>query len=128
MLQAAVLAACAVPLFAGSRGVWLGPSWLKGVHVDPVDLDSHFRYLSGLFLGVGFAFLSCVPDIDRKGQRFRLLGSLVVLGGLARMWSLASVGFPSGGHMFGLGMELGVVPVLMLWQWRVARYSAYSAR
>ena len=48
---------------------------------------------------------------------------MVVCGGLARLFSLVAVGVPSRGHLFGLGMELGVVPLLMLWQWRVARPS-----
>ncbi|WP_436423282.1 DUF4345 family protein [Enterococcus faecium] len=50
-----------------------------------------------------------------------MLGALIVAGGCARVVSLASVGAPSAGHLFGLAMELGVVPLLMLWQARVAR-------
>jgi hypothetical protein len=124
LLQAAVAIACLVPLGAGAMGVLHGPAWLKGVGapgVPPPDLDSHFRYMSGIFLGVGIAFAGCIPDIARKGPRFRLLGGLVVAGGLARLLSLVEAGVPSAGHRFGLAMELGVVPLLMLWQWRVAR-------
>ena len=85
------------------------------------DVDSHFRYLCGIFFVVGLAFASCVPAIERKGARFRLLGAMVVAGGLSRLLSLALVGPPSFGHRFGLVMELGVVPLLMLWQARIAR-------
>jgi hypothetical protein len=85
------------------------------------DLDSHFRYLSGIFLMMGFAFVSTIPHIERKGPLFRLLGAMVVLGGLSRALSWIEVGAPGEGHRFGLAMELGVVPLLMLWQWRVAR-------
>jgi hypothetical protein len=46
---------------------------------------------------------------------------LIVGGGLARLLSLAIVGTPSTGHLFGLAMELGVVPLLMLWQKRIER-------
>jgi hypothetical protein len=45
----------------------------------------------------------------------------VVAGGLARLLGLITTGAPSRGHVFGLGMELIVVPLLMLWQWRVAQ-------
>ncbi len=89
----------------------------------PTDLDSHFRYLSGIFLAAGIAFASCIPAIERKGARFRLLGCLVVAGGLARLVSALSVGMPSTGHAAGLAMELGVMPLLMLWQARIARRS-----
>ncbi|WP_336958455.1 DUF4345 domain-containing protein [Sphingobium aquiterrae] len=124
LLQAVVAIACLVPLLAGGMGVLRGPVWLKGVGALgplPADLDSHFRYMSGIFLGVGIAFASCIPDIARMGPRFRLLGVLVVAGGLARLLSLVEVGAPTPGHRFGLVMELGVVPLLMLWQARVAR-------
>ena len=121
LLQLLVAIACLVPLGAGSIGVLSGPGWLKGVAAVPADLDSHFRYLSGIFLGVGIGFASCVPAIARKGARFRLLAGFVILGGLARLLSLASVGSPSAGHVFGLAMELGVVPLLAGWQARVPR-------
>ena len=86
--------------------------------------------MSGIFFGLGVAFTTCVPAIERKGARFRLLGALVVAGGLSRLVSLAAVGAPSSGHLLGLGMELGVVRLLMLWQRRVEmafRPSASSA-
>ena len=120
-LQAAVGLACVVPLTVGAAGVLRGPDWLTGVASPvPADLDSHFRYLSGIFLAAGIGFASCVPAIEARGPRFQLLGALVVAGGLARLGSLASVGMPSAGHVAGLAMELGVVPLLMLWQRRVA--------
>ncbi len=121
-LQLAVAIACLVPLSMGSRSVWQGVVVLRGApRPPPADLDSHFRYLSGIFLAMGLAFVTCVPDIARKGPRFRLLGAMVVSGGLARLASWVVVGEPSAGQRFGLAMELGVVPLLLLWQWRVAR-------
>ncbi|MBZ6382373.1 DUF4345 domain-containing protein [Sphingomonas sanguinis] len=120
-LQVVVAIACLVPLGIGGISVVRGPDWLGHAPVIPTDLDSQFRYVSGIFFALGLAFTSCVPAIERKGARFRLLGLLVVVGGLARMLSWASIGAPSVGHRFGLVMELGVVPLLMLWQARVAR-------
>ena len=70
-------------------------------------------------LGIGFA--SCVPAIETKTARFRFFGAMVVIGGLARLWSVVEYGLPSAGHRFGLAMELGVVPLLLVWQSRVAR-------
>ena len=121
LLQLAVALGCLVPLFAGSVGILRGPEMLRGVgdHI-PADLDSHFRYLSGLLLAVGLAFATCVPGIERKTARFRLLAFLVFVGGLGRLHSLASMGMPGTGHLFGLAMELAAVPLLVLWQGRVA--------
>ncbi|CAN5334575.1 hypothetical protein BH09PSE4_BH09PSE4_07610 [soil metagenome] len=116
LLQAVVALACVVPLVTGGLSIVHGPGWVGHAHDVPVDLDSHFRYISGIFFAVGMAFASCVPGIESKGPRFRLLGALVVSGGLARIVSLVAVGMPSNGHILGLCMELGVVPLLMLWQ------------
>lgn len=110
-----------IPTLTGATGILLGPGFLRLAHPWPVDLDSHFRFLSGVFLAVGLGFYSCIPDIERKTERARLLAALIVTGGLARLWSLMSVGVPSLGHCGGLVMELLVVPCLILWQARLAR-------
>jgi hypothetical protein len=120
LLQLVVALACLVPLTIGGQSILTGPGFLGHPPVIPRDLDSHFRYLSGIFFAVGIAFATCIPHIERQGPRFRLLAALVICGGCARLVSLASVGVPSKGHLFGLAMELGVVPLVMLWQARVA--------
>jgi Domain of unknown function (DUF4345) len=126
-LQIVVAAACLVPLIAGATGVLRGVEWFDP-RVPDVDLDSHFRYVSGIFLGVGIAFASCVPAIETQGPRLRMLAGFVVLGGLARLLSLAQVGVPGPGHQFGLVMELCVTPLLALWQAGFARrYRAGSS-
>jgi hypothetical protein len=122
LLQIAVALACLVPLSMGTMSVVRGVVAIKGAPVPPPpDLDSHFRYLSGIFLALGVGFASCIPAIERAGPRFRLLGAMVVAGGLARGTSWLLVGPPGGGHRFGLVMELAVVPLLMLWQARIER-------
>jgi hypothetical protein len=116
LLQAIIAVACLVPLITGGQSILYGPGFLGHPPVIPVDLDSHFRYISGIFFAVGIAFATCVPGIETKGPRFRLLGALVIMGGLSRVVSLVAVGVPSKGHLFAFAMELGVVPLLMLWQ------------
>ena len=122
-LQTVVMVACLIPILTGIHGVLRVAAMFHLAPVPP-DLDSHFRYLSGIFLMLGFAFASTVPAIERQGPRFRLLGAMVVMGGLARALSWATVGAPGTGHRLGLVMELVVVPLLMLWQARVARRCA----
>ena len=122
LLQAAVALAALVPLTMGSLSLVEGPDVLRGIGADvPTDLDSHFRYLSGLLLGIGLGFASCIRSIECRGARFRTLALIVVLGGLGRLLSLVAVGLPSRGHLLGLALELGLVPLLMLWQARIAR-------
>ncbi|MFV0625127.1 DUF4345 domain-containing protein [Sphingomonas sp. ac-8] len=115
LLQAVVALLCLIPLSTATAGILGGAEWLAKMPVRP-SLDSHFRYMSGIFLGMAFGFASCIPAIERQGTRFRLLGMMVILGGLARLWSLLSVGAPSTGHLIGLCVELGAVPLVLLWQ------------
>jgi hypothetical protein len=87
------------------------------------DLDSHFRYLSGLLLAVGIGFVSTIPRIETHGGRFRLLTGIVVVGGIGRLASLLAAGPPSSMMIAALGMELLVTPGLAIWQSRVAHRS-----
>ncbi|KQM61349.1 MULTISPECIES: DUF4345 domain-containing protein [unclassified Sphingomonas] len=118
LLQAVIALVCIVPFGASLAGILHGAAWLQPT--PTTEMDSHFRYLSGLFLGLGLGFASCIPGIERKSGRFRLLGMMVVIGGFARLLSLATVGVPPTGHMVGLCIELIVVPLLLAWQTRVA--------
>lgn len=124
LLQAVVAVACLLPLVVGGQGIVHGPAPFGHLAEVPRDLDSHFRYISGIFFATGLGFASCIPDIAAKGPRFRLLGGLIVVGGGARLVSLLAVGVPSRGHVLGLAMETVVVPLLMLWQWDFARRTA----
>lgn len=119
LLQTAIAIFALIPIGAGLAGAALGPQ-LAGGTVASISLDSHFRYLSGLLVGIGLAFCSTIPSIEAHAPRFRLLTLIVFIGGLARLWSLADAGVPSMPMLGGLTMELIVTPILCLWQARVA--------
>jgi hypothetical protein len=118
-LQLTVAILALVPVGTGLAGVLLGPAMVAPT--SSIPLDSHFRYLSGLLLAIGLGFWSCVPEIERKTGRFRLLTGLVLVGGLGRAISLEAVGLPDPPMLFGLVMELGITPALCLWQMLDAR-------
>ena len=118
-LQLTVAAASLVPIGAGAAGILLGPRMVHAIIAAPADLDSHYRYLSGLLLGIGLGFASTIPHIEMRGRRFRLLAGIVILGGVGRLVSLLSIGSPSPAMLAALGMELIVTPGLALWQYRV---------
>jgi hypothetical protein len=115
-LQIAVAAAGLVPVVAGAVGA-LHPELLFG---GPARALTHGAYLSGLLLGLGLAFWSLVPSIERQGRIFGLMAGLVVLGGLARAFTAARLGAWSLSVELPLVMELGVTPALWLWQRRVS--------
>lgn len=122
-LQTAVAMACLVPIGAGAAGILVGSRMLEVVTVPSVDLDSHFRYLSGLLLALGIAFASTIPRIATHGASFRLLTGIVVVGGMGRLLALLAIGPPSTAMVAALVMELLVTPGLALWQRRIARHA-----
>ena len=71
LLQAAVALGCLSPFWFGLRGAIEGPAMLAGIDPGqaPPDLLSHYRYLSGLFVGIGLVLLSCVPRIEARTGR-----------------------------------------------------------
>jgi hypothetical protein len=117
-LQIAVVLACLVPLLAGASGMISGTAMLD-CDPDPA-MGSQFRYLSGLLFGLGLAFLTAVPGIERKSERFHILTGLVVIGGLARLASAIMVQTPPLPMQLALVMELLVTPALLLWQRRIS--------
>lgn len=125
-LQAAVALACLVPIAGGGAGVLWGPQAVGGTAGMPPDLDSHLRYLSGLLLAIGIGYAAAVPGIARHRGRFRLLGGIVVVGGLGRLASVLAIGLPSPTMRAALAMELVVTPALTLWQGRVARLAGVA--
>ena len=121
LLQAAVALGCIVPLSGGTLGILFGAGMLD--HGGDSTLDSHARYLSGLLLAVGLGFASTIPAIERHGARVTLLSLIVVVGGLARFYGVLVDGWPAPTMIFALGMELGVVPLLLCWQRRISNPS-----
>ncbi len=123
-LQAAVGVLACIPVTVGLMGVVQGPGEVMPGEDWPVNLDSHYRFLSGIFLGIGLAFWWCVPAIERRTATFRMLCLLIFTGGLGRGVSLVLAGPPVTEHLIGLGFELVLVPMLAWWQGRVAAASA----
>jgi len=118
LLQITVALGSLVPIIAGAAGILSGPAMVDAG--GKVSADSHFRYLSGLLFGIGVAFITTIPGIERQTGRFRMLAGIVVAGGIGRLISLLLCGAPDAAMLAALAMELVVTPVLALWQARVA--------
>jgi hypothetical protein len=127
LLQIAVAVGSIVPLGAGAAGMLLGPRMVEH-GLSGADLDSHFRYLSGLLFAIGAAYVTTIPRIETHEGRFRLLTCIVVVGGMGRLAGVLLMGPPSPVMRAALVMELLVTPALAYWQWRVTRKSRYHQR
>jgi hypothetical protein len=126
LLQIVVGLVGLIPVAAGLAGVLAGAAML-GLWGGPI-LDSHFRYLSGLLLGIGLAYWAAIPNIEKNGQTFGLLTLIVVIGGAARAFGALRLGLPGGAMTAALGVELIVTPLIYLWQGRVARLAQAAGR
>ncbi|GJE55162.1 MULTISPECIES: DUF4345 domain-containing protein [Methylobacterium] len=124
LLQRVVSVVALLPVAAGLYGVLFGIDGIGTDRIVNISADSHFRYLSGLLTGIGILFLTCVPGIEHKTGLFRFLTLVVVLGGLSRLLGLYLTGLPSLVMLGALVVELGVTPLLCLWQARVAHLAA----
>ncbi|CAN5893062.1 DUF4345 domain-containing protein [soil metagenome] len=109
MLQCSVAVAGLVPVIGGGWGV-------LSRHLGTPGVVNHERYLSGLLVAIGLAFWSTVSDIEHKTGQFRLLTTLVFVGGLCRLIGVAIGDGTSWSIMAPLLMELLVAPLLCLWQ------------
>ena len=124
LLQGAVALAAAVPVSAGLSAIFGGAD-LLGLTGDASG-DSHVRYLSGLLLGIGLAFWTMIPDIETYADRFRLLTSVVFVGGCARLFGIAAFGAPEVGVWMAIIMELFVTQILCIWQNQLAARAPVS--
>lgn len=105
---------------------------MMGIH-DPLyaslnlpqdaTLDSNLRFLAGVWLGLGLATLWLVPRIERETVLFRFLWLMIFLGGVGRMVSMASVGWPLTPFIAFTALELLGAPLFVYWQHRVAQNS-----
>ena len=119
LLQIVVAVLCLSPLGFGLLGMVRGSGAFGGA--AGIGADSHFRYLSGIFFGVGVMAVSCIPAIERRTERFSWVILFVVIGGVARLAGLALVAVPAGTMFYAVFVELVITPLLGLWQRRVAR-------
>lgn len=89
----------------------------------PNSLDNQLCYLAGVYAGaVTFNLWYAIPRVQTRGLCVAIAAGAVFCGGIGRLVSMASVGNPRDPTMLGgLVLELGVTPLLVLWQRRLAR-------
>jgi hypothetical protein len=121
-LQIATAFSALALLGLGIAGVMLGAQFMHGV--GTITVDNYFRLLSGTLVGMGIVFLVSIPHVERYRERFGILTFMIVLGGLAHLYSVSLHGIPSVGTLAGLFMELVYAPLLWLLQRHVARRAA----
>ena len=125
LLQIAFALAGLVLIVFGLAGVFFGANFvdLSG----NVEIDSYFRFLKGVLLGIGLIYWSSIPDIARHGERVSLVTFILVLGAVPRLLAVISHGVPTIGSLVGLAGELIFAPLLWLWHQHVIGVAQRSA-
>ena len=112
-----------IPLIGFAIGMTSGIAYFLPEGAErPVNLDNQFRYLSGVYTAVTLAIWWTLPRLEERLAPLRIVCAGVFLGGVGRLVSMATYGAPSDRTMVaGVALEMVVVPLLLLWQTRLAR-------
>jgi hypothetical protein len=125
LLQAAVAVAGFAGVMLGLTGVLFGT-----LHTDlsgDVVLDSYVRFGKGVLLATGLVYWSCIPRIEFCGDRLSLVTFILALGTVSRLFSAVGHGVPTLGIIANLIAGLILVPLLWLWQRRIAAVARRGA-
>jgi len=127
LLQITLVVLGAIPLVTGTLTL------LQGVHAldifgislpetvtDNIILDSEMRFLGGIWTAIGVMVYAIVPTIEQRTLLFRLIATAIILGGIGRLLSLVLIGKPPAMFVALIGLELVGMPLLVLWQSRLA--------
>jgi hypothetical protein len=125
LLQIAFALAGLVLIVFGLAGVFFGANFadLSG----SVEMDSYFRFLKGMLLGIGLIYWSSIPDIARHSERISVVTFILVLGAVPRLIAVIGHGVPTIGILISLAGELIFAPLLWLWHQHVAGAAQRSA-
>ncbi|MBU6458302.1 MAG: DUF4345 family protein [Bradyrhizobium sp.] len=117
LLQAAVAVAGFAGVALGLTGVLFGT-----MHADlsgDVVLDAYVRFGKGVLLAIGLIYWSCIPQIERHGDRISLITLILLSGTASRLISVAGNGVPTLGILLNLIAGLILAPLLWLWHRQV---------
>ncbi len=125
LLQIVLSILVLLPIGFGITGTFLGLrgfSWIFGLPIDTIEpnLDSDFRFLAAVFFGIGMIIAWIIPHIEKQTAIFRIVTGAIFLGGIGRLISVFTVGYPTMLTWILIVIEL-VAPLFMWWQWTIAK-------
>ncbi|MEM9775705.1 MAG: DUF4345 domain-containing protein [Chloroflexota bacterium] len=112
-LQIILFVLSLVPLRTVIRGFIVGSSWGAIDDGFLVDFDSHYRYLSAVYIAITLTLWWVIPNIEKHTTPLRIVALAVFLGGINRLVSLFAVGVPTAEPIAWLVLEL-VAPFILL--------------
>jgi hypothetical protein len=113
-----VLATVAVA--SGLFGMLAGPTALPGAGPVDATVDSEYRFSNAFWFTAGVVVWWAVPRVHLATTVLRLTLGAAFLGGMARLLAAAASGWPHPVFLGTLGVELVLVPLVLLWQSKIA--------
>ncbi len=102
---------------AGGPLIFEADSLLRGF------IDNQYRFGFGVFFTQGLALLFFLRNIKRYELLFRFASLALFIGGIARVSNILEFGVVDSLVVGPTIVELVVVPALVIWHLRVARFS-----
>lgn len=120
-LQVTLALLALIPMGTGLMDVLGGVHALPTPQVSTPTLESNYRFLATIWVGVGLVILWVIPRVETRLLPFRAICAISVAGGLVRLLSMAVVGVPHQIFVWACASELVAPPLMALWQTRVAQ-------
>ena len=88
-------------------------SFLPDTIPTPPYLDNLFRFLSGIYFGLGFLMTWVVFNVHQTNHLIYFIGIVVVFSGLGRLYSKIKVGsagkYPDNIMLFEITLGIGII-------------------
>lgn len=119
-LQIALAVLSLIPLTFGALGLVYGVGRFLPPDAAAAPLDSQYRFLSAVYVGLGILIWRIIPSIEKHGWIVSTVVAGIFVGGLARIYSAHLFGVAPPAMIAATCLELGS-PLLILWQRAVSR-------
>ena len=96
----------ATAIFIAMLHIVLGPASIPGSVPVNATMDSEDRFYATLFMAYGAVLIWCVKDVERKAHVVYFLMLTFLIGGFARLVSIAAVGLPNDFFIAMTALEL----------------------
>ena len=109
----------AIPVATGVLGIVGGPERAPGGAATTPSVDSEYRFVNVFWVAAGILLWWTLRRPAERATITRGILGLAAFGGLPRLLSVARTGLPHPVFRATIVLELGILPLVLLWHRRV---------